>query len=77
MTEVILHSDNVGMVFVAKKLGKSKLLEYLRRFGFGRLTNIDLQEESLRFSGRIINGRRWIGEPPLFGQGIAVTRLQW
>src|SRR3989344_6788101 len=46
MTDVILHSDNVGMVFVSRKLGKDKMLGYLRRFGFGQETGIDLQEET-------------------------------
>jgi len=76
MTEVIQHSDNVGMVFVSEKLGKEKLLEYLEKFGFGKPTGVDLQEEvspPLRPKGE------W---KPIdlatvsFGQGIAVTPLQ-
>ena len=76
MTEVIQHSDNVGMVFVSEKLGKEKLLTYIKNFGFGKPTGIDLQEETsppLRLDGE------W---KPIdlatasFGQGIAVTPLQ-
>lgn len=76
LKEIIQHSDNVGMVFVAEKLGIEKLYDYLQKFGFGQPTGIDLQEEA---------------SPPLreksdwkfidlatasFGQGIAVTPLQ-
>jgi len=76
MTEIIQHSDNLGMVFVSEKLGKEKLLAYIKNFGFGKPTGIDLQEETsppLRPDGE------W---KPIdlatasFGQGIAVTPLQ-
>src|SRR5207248_3052977 len=45
MTDVIIHSDNTGMVFVSKKLGVNRLYSYLRNFGFGKSTGIDLQDE--------------------------------
>ncbi len=76
MVEVIQHSDNVGMVFVGEKLGREKLVEYLEKFGLGRPTGIDLQEESsppLRPKGE------WKSidlATASFGQGIAVTPLQ-
>lgn len=74
MTDVIVHSDNVGMTFVGFKLGKDKFIDYLESFGFGSKTGIDLEGEmtpKLRDS--------W-GEIDLatatFGQGIAVTPIQ-
>jgi len=76
MTDVILHSDNVGMVNVAQKLGREKLLNYLRKFGFGKLTGVDLQEES---SPQLRPDEQWREVDwgtAAFGQGIAVTRLQ-
>ncbi len=76
MTDVILHSDNVGMVFVSRKLGKTKMLDYIRRFGFGRLTGIDLQEESTPV---LKPDSDWFDidwATAAFGQGIAVTRIQ-
>jgi cell division protein FtsI/penicillin-binding protein 2 len=76
MTDVIKNSDNVGMVFVGNKLGSDKLYSYLDKFGFGKLTGIDLQGEAaptLRKKGS------W-SEVDLattsFGQGIAVTPIQ-
>ncbi len=76
MTDVIVHSDNTGMVFTGKKLGVDKFYDYLENFGFGKPTNIDLQDES---SPEIRNKDQW-REIDLatasFGQGIAVTAIQ-
>ena len=76
VTEIIQHSDNVGMVSVAERLGKEKLYEYLGRFGIGRPTGVDLEEESIA-PLRPLN--QW-GQIDLatvsFGQGVAVTPMQ-
>lgn len=72
--DIIIHSDNVGMVWTEQKLGGEKLLEYIKNFGFGEKTGIDLQEE---VSSSLRN--RW-GDidyaTASFGQGIAVTSIQ-
>lgn len=72
--EIIANSDNVGMVWTQRKLGGEKMVEYLKAFGIGEKTGIDLQEEvapSLR--------SRW-GDidyaTTSFGQGIAVTSIE-
>lgn len=72
--EILANSDNIGMVWIERKLGGDKFLEYIKNFGFGEKTGIDLQEEAtpaLR--------SRW-GEVDFatasFGQGIAVTSIQ-
>lgn len=76
MTEVIQHSDNVGMTFVSEKLGIDKFYNYIQKFGFGQPTAIDLQEES---AGSIREKQEW-REIDLatasFGQGLAVTPIQ-
>ncbi|HCQ30821.1 TPA: hypothetical protein DIU27_00350 [Candidatus Collierbacteria bacterium] len=76
MIDVIVHSDNTGMVFVARKLGPDKFSEYLKRYGFGQKSKIEIQEE---VSGAVREGKN-IGEIDLatnsFGQGIAVTPIQ-
>lgn len=76
MTEVIQHSDNVGMTFVAEKLGLDKFMDYIDKFGFGKKTKIDLQEEG---TGVIRPKEEWRDidlATASFGQGIAVTPLQ-
>jgi len=76
LTDVIVHSDNTGMVFTGKKLGLDKFYSYLENFGFGDLTNIDLQDEATP-DLRSKNGWREIDlATASFGQGIAVTPIQ-
>ncbi|RJP47115.1 MAG: penicillin-binding protein 2 [Armatimonadetes bacterium] len=76
MTDAIIHSDNTGMVFAARKLGLDKLYQYLQDFGFGTLTQIDLQDE---VSPDIRPKDEW-REIDLatasFGQGVAATAIQ-
>lgn len=76
MIEVIQRSDNIGMVFVALKLGVERMISYLTKFGVGKLTDIDLQGETApSFKQR----RSWY-EVDLattgFGQGISVTPIE-
>ena len=76
MTQVLEYSSNVGMVFVAKKLGHDRLLSAIKRFGFGKPTNIDLEDES---SPTLRDDNAWAEVDELtasFGQGIAVTPIQ-
>jgi len=76
MVDVIVHSDNVGMAFVAQKLGAEGLYDYLDKFAIGRPTGIDLQGEAaspLREKGTWnIVDLSTAG----FGQGVAVTPIQ-
>lgn len=76
IVEIIQHSDNVGMTFVAQKLGIDRLYEYIKKFGFGAETGIDLQEE---VAGNVRPKNQW-KEIDLatasFGQGLAVTPVQ-
>jgi cell division protein FtsI (penicillin-binding protein 3) len=76
MTETIINSDNTGMVYVANKLGKEKFVDYLSRYGIGKKTDIQLQEE---VTG-VLRSAKEYGDIDLatnsFGQGIAVTPIQ-
>jgi cell division protein FtsI (penicillin-binding protein 3) len=76
MTDVIIHSDNVGMSFVGQKLGADGLYDYLQKFGIGIKSGIDLQGEiapKLREKGswNIVDLAT-----ASFGQGVAVTGIQ-
>lgn len=76
MTKVLEYSSNVGMVYVAGKLGKENLLAYLRSFGFGTATGVDVEEES---APQLRNDNEWSAidlATASFGQGIAVTPIQ-
>ncbi|MBI2621958.1 MAG: penicillin-binding protein 2 [Candidatus Levybacteria bacterium] len=76
MLEVIQHSDNIGMVYVARKLGVERMTKYLDKFGIGELTGIDLEGESVP---HIKPENLWY-EADLatagFGQGISVTPIE-
>ncbi len=76
MTDVIVHSDNVGMVFVGKRLGTERLISYIQNFGIGSLTGIDLQGEA---TPALRDPQEWSEvdtATATFGQGIATTPLQ-
>ncbi len=44
--DVIIHSSNVGITLIAQKFDKKTLYRYIKLFGFGTPTNIDLNAES-------------------------------
>jgi cell division protein FtsI/penicillin-binding protein 2 len=64
------------MAYVAQRLGKDNLYQYLQKFGIGKLTGIDLQGEA---TSNLREKDLW-SEVDLatagFGQGIAVTPIQ-
>ncbi len=76
MDDVIIHSDNVGMVFISQKMGLDRMYSYIRKFGFGDLTGIDLQDEE---SPDLRPKADWHDidvATASFGQGISVTPIQ-
>ncbi len=76
VTQVLERSANAGAVFVASKLGSDPLYRYLRGFGFGEPTGVDLAGE---VAGEVRPLAEWypvdLGTIA-FGQGVAVTPLQ-
>ncbi|MDI6734154.1 MAG: penicillin-binding protein 2 [Patescibacteria group bacterium] len=78
MTNVIERSINTGAVFAEQKIGNSKFLEYLKKFGFGEKTNIDLPDEvygSLKNIERK-EVRAIDFATASYGQGTSVTPVQ-
>ncbi len=74
--DIIKRSSNVGAVKIGLRLGRERLYDALRRFGFGAGTGIELPGEQ---TGLIRDGRRW-REVELvtisFGYGLTVSPLQ-
>lgn len=74
--EVVENSCNPGFVALGQRLGKDKLFEYIRNFGFGKKTGVDLNGEA---SG-ILFKLSQVGPVELattaFGQGVSVTPIQ-
>ena len=78
MTDVLAKSLNVGIAQVATALGKDRFYTYVKRFGFGRLTEIDLGSEgpgTLKTPKDATWHESDLGTNS-FGQGIAVTPIQ-
>lgn len=76
MTEVIVNSDNVGMVFVGQKLGLDRFLEYFKRFGLTRKTGIDLEDEIIPAPKPEGNWTYVDLATASFGQGFLATGMQ-
>jgi cell division protein FtsI (penicillin-binding protein 3) len=76
LSEIIYKSSNIGIIKVASHLGKVELEDYIRRFGFGEKTGVDMPYEK---AGSLRGLRYWddysIASVP-FGQGISVTPIQ-
>ncbi len=74
--DVLKESSNVGAIQVGQSLGGPRLYEYIRRFGFGEVTGVDLWGED---PGSVPPYEDWsgssIGNIPM-GQGLTVTPLQ-
>lgn len=74
--EVVQNSCNPGFVELGQRLGKDTLFKYIKDFGFGQKTGIDLAGEG---SGILFNLNR-VGPVELattaFGQGVSVTPIQ-
>ncbi len=74
--EVLQNSCNPGFVKLGQMLGKEKLFNYIKLFGFGNKTGIDLNGEG---TGIIFDLDR-VGNVELattaFGQGVSVTPIQ-
>ena len=73
---VVENSCNPGFVTMGQKLGVDTLMKYIRSFGFGSKTGIDLNGES---NGILFKNEN-MGPVELattsFGQGISVTPIQ-
>jgi len=74
--DVMAKSSDVGVARVAQRLGRDNFSRYIRHFGFGAPTGVELPGES---GGLLRPPNRWsaLSLPTLsFGQEIGVTALQ-
>ncbi|GMK40138.1 stage V sporulation protein D [Paenibacillus sp. CCS19] len=74
--EVVQNSCNPGFVTLGQRLGKETLFDYIRNFGFGTKTGIDINGEE----NGILFKLSQVGPVELattaFGQGVSVTPIQ-
>jgi cell division protein FtsI/penicillin-binding protein 2 len=78
MTDGLVQSLNTVAAFISTSMGKDQFYTYLRRFGFGTLTYVDLASEGpgmMKLPGDSYWFPSELGTNS-FGQGIAVTPIQ-
>jgi cell division protein FtsI (penicillin-binding protein 3) len=76
VTGILAKSSNVGTIMLAREVGDEKLERYLRAFGIGSTTGIELPGES---AGILQDSDDWSGVRAAnvaIGQGVSVTTLQ-
>jgi cell division protein FtsI/penicillin-binding protein 2 len=74
--DILAQSSNVGSVMIGLKLGAKRFDRWVRRFGFGARTGVDLPGEQ---QGIVLRPEEYsgssMGNMPI-GQGLAVTPIQ-
>lgn len=76
VSDILKYSSNIGAAKIGFRLGDERLARYLRKFGFGERTGIDLPGES---PGKIRDKQRWYGVDLAtisFGQGVTTSAVQ-
>ena len=76
MPQVLMKSSNVGTIKIGYRVGSERLHEYIRRFGFGSKTGINLPGE---IHGLVRPLRRWSDASLAslsMGQEVGVTAVQ-
>lgn len=76
VSEILANSSDVGAIKIALRLGPQKFHEYIKAFGFGQLTKVELPGESYGIVRKLDN---WtpvsIGSISM-GQEVGVTPIQ-
>jgi len=76
LSEVVAKSSDVGAIKVGLRLGAPKLYQYIRAFGFGGPTGIDLPGENRGLLRRLENWSRISIGAVSMGQEVGVTPVQ-
>ncbi|SFK61507.1 peptidoglycan D,D-transpeptidase FtsI family protein [Geodermatophilus ruber] len=76
VTGILAKSSNVGTIMLAREVGDAALEKYLRAFGIGSTTGVELPGES---AGILQDSADWTASRAAnvpIGQGVSVTTLQ-
>ncbi len=76
VTGILAKSSNVGTIMLAREVGDERLERYLRAFGVGERTGVELPGES---AGILQESAEWEASRAAniaIGQGVSVTTLQ-
>lgn len=76
VADILKYSSNIGAAKIGSRLGQERLYSYLKRFGFGDKSGIDLPGET---GGYLRDKSQWFGVDLAtisFGQGVSTTSVQ-
>lgn len=76
VSDILKYSSNIGAAKIGGKLGSERLYRYLKSFGFGERSGVDLPAET---SGNLRDRKQWFAVDLAnisFGQGVAASALQ-
>jgi cell division protein FtsI (penicillin-binding protein 3) len=73
---ILAQSSDVGAIKIALRLGAPKFYDYIRAFGFGQLTGVDLPGESKGILRRLENWSAISIGSISMGQEVGVTPIQ-
>jgi cell division protein FtsI (penicillin-binding protein 3) len=73
---ILANSSDVGAIKIALRLGEPKFYEYIRAFGFGTPTGVDLPGESRGLLRRLEHWGSYSIASVSMGQEVGVTPLQ-
>ncbi|PYU27784.1 MAG: penicillin-binding protein [Acidobacteria bacterium] len=76
VSQILAHSSDVGAIKVGLRLGAPKFYEYIRAYGFGEPTGIDLPGENRGLLRRVENWTPVSVGSISMGQEVGVTPLQ-
>lgn len=74
--QVLQNSCNPGFVKLGQMLGKERLFSYIKKFGFGEKTGVDLNGEGQGILFPLENVGNVELSTTAFGQGVSVTPIQ-
>jgi cell division protein FtsI/penicillin-binding protein 2 len=76
VSDILAQSSDVGAIKIALRLGAPKFYDYIRAFGFGQVTGVDLPGESKGLLRRLENWSAISIGSISMGQEVGVTPIQ-
>lgn len=76
MTQVLESSLNTGVIFAVRQTGRSDFSNYVKKFGFGEITGLELPQESSGNIKSLNQSNEIYTATASFGQGLTATPIQ-